>query len=318
MTSCEHGEVCGPTADNNAEDNNCYGPLVSVLPDASFHSSSQSSAENAPHFAKLNRQEGAGGWAPMPTDKEPWLQLDLRDRMEVTVVATQGRYDSSDWVSGYMLLYSDTGRAWKQYRQKEGVRRVGLFGVNKPVHVYLSEAKSRQALLLLLLLLLQRVGLFGAQCGPMSELSSVRGLCIRKEGKLSKSKSKKRKSLLGKTKYSLFIDMPAAQCGPMSELSSVRGLCMFLRRTWGSRVTLDLSFGGIHLPGKHGTFLRKNFHGCIENLYYNGINIIDLAKRRKPQITACVWSCRQEVALANAAVATLSRGEALSIHFDTI
>ncbi|TKS67819.1 Contactin-associated protein-like 5 [Collichthys lucidus] len=49
-------------------------------------------------------------------------------------------------------------------------------------------------------------------------------------------------------------------------------------------VDYELSFGGIPLPGKPGTFLRKNFHGCMENLYYNGINIIDLAKRRKPQI----------------------------------
>uniref|UniRef100_A0A672NRW6 Contactin-associated protein-like 5 n=1 Tax=Sinocyclocheilus grahami TaxID=75366 RepID=A0A672NRW6_SINGR len=49
-------------------------------------------------------------------------------------------------------------------------------------------------------------------------------------------------------------------------------------------VDYELSFGGIPLPGKPGTFLRKNFHGCMENLYYNGVNIIDLAKRRKPQI----------------------------------
>lgn len=53
-------------------------------------------------------------------------------------------------------------------------------------------------------------------------------------------------------------------------------------------VCLKLSFGGIPLPGKPGTFLRKNFHGCMENLYYNGINIIDLAKRRKPQIHSVV------------------------------
>ncbi|GAA6095802.1 contactin-associated protein-like 5 isoform X2 [Tachysurus ichikawai] len=49
-------------------------------------------------------------------------------------------------------------------------------------------------------------------------------------------------------------------------------------------VDYELSFGGIPLPGKPGTFLRRNFHGCVENLYYNGVNIIDLAKRRKPQI----------------------------------
>ncbi|NXV98100.1 CNTP5 protein, partial [Calonectris borealis] len=49
-------------------------------------------------------------------------------------------------------------------------------------------------------------------------------------------------------------------------------------------IDYELSFGGIPVPGKPGTFQRKNFHGCIENLYYNGVNIIDLAKRRKPQI----------------------------------
>uniref|UniRef100_A0A668ABQ1 Contactin associated protein-like 5a n=1 Tax=Myripristis murdjan TaxID=586833 RepID=A0A668ABQ1_9TELE len=64
--------------------------------------------------------EGSGGWTPLLTDREPWFQLDLRDRMEVTAVATQGRYDSSDWVSSYLLLYSDTGRAWKQYRHEDG------------------------------------------------------------------------------------------------------------------------------------------------------------------------------------------------------
>uniref|UniRef100_A0AAR2KDT3 Contactin-associated protein-like 5 n=1 Tax=Pygocentrus nattereri TaxID=42514 RepID=A0AAR2KDT3_PYGNA len=49
-------------------------------------------------------------------------------------------------------------------------------------------------------------------------------------------------------------------------------------------VDYELSFGGIPLPGKPGTFLRENFHGCLENLYYNGVNVIDMAKRRKPQI----------------------------------
>ncbi|XP_071978133.1 contactin-associated protein-like 5 [Engystomops pustulosus] len=59
-------------------------------------------------------------------------------------------------------------------------------------------------------------------------------------------------------------------------------------RTKGDSDELDIdyefSFGGIPVPGKPGTFLKRNFHGCIENLYYNGVNIIDLAKRRKPQI----------------------------------
>lgn len=57
----------------------------------------------------------------MVTDQDPWLQVDLKEQMEVTAVATQGRYDSWDWVTSYQLLYSDTGRVWKQYRQEDGV-----------------------------------------------------------------------------------------------------------------------------------------------------------------------------------------------------
>lgn len=41
--------------------------------------------------------------------------------MEVTAVATQGRHGSTDWVSAYMLLYSDTGRVWKQYMLEDSV-----------------------------------------------------------------------------------------------------------------------------------------------------------------------------------------------------
>uniref|UniRef100_A0A8C7XTA9 Contactin associated protein family member 5a n=1 Tax=Oryzias sinensis TaxID=183150 RepID=A0A8C7XTA9_9TELE len=67
---------------------------------------------------------GAGGWSPMVTDQNPWLQVDLGEQMEVTAVATQGRHDSWDWVSSYLLLLSDTGRIWKQYRQEDGVERL--------------------------------------------------------------------------------------------------------------------------------------------------------------------------------------------------
>uniref|UniRef100_A0A3B4Y5V5 F5/8 type C domain-containing protein n=1 Tax=Seriola lalandi dorsalis TaxID=1841481 RepID=A0A3B4Y5V5_SERLL len=45
------------------------------------------------------------------------------EQKEVTAVATQGRYNSSDWVSRYLLLHSDTGQAWKRYRQDDGVWR---------------------------------------------------------------------------------------------------------------------------------------------------------------------------------------------------
>lgn len=78
---------------------------------------------------------GRGGWAPERTDRQRWLQVDLRERVEVTAVATQGRFGSPDWVTSYMLLYSDTGRAWKQFRQEDNVGVSNL--INNPTSYYI-------------------------------------------------------------------------------------------------------------------------------------------------------------------------------------
>uniref|UniRef100_A0A8C3VWE2 Contactin associated protein like 3 n=1 Tax=Catagonus wagneri TaxID=51154 RepID=A0A8C3VWE2_9CETA len=100
---------------------NCDAPLASALPRASFSSSSELSSSHGPGFASLNRRDGAGGWSPLVSNKYQWLQIDLGERMEVTAVATQGGYGSSDWVTSYLLMFSDGGRNWKQYRREESI-----------------------------------------------------------------------------------------------------------------------------------------------------------------------------------------------------
>uniref|UniRef100_A0A8B9GJH8 Contactin-associated protein-like 4 n=1 Tax=Amazona collaria TaxID=241587 RepID=A0A8B9GJH8_9PSIT len=100
---------------------NCDDQLVSALPQSSFSSSSELSSSHSPGFAKLNRREGAGGWSPLVSNKYQWLQIDLGERTEITAVATQGGYGSSDWVTSYLLMFSDSGRNWKQYRQEESI-----------------------------------------------------------------------------------------------------------------------------------------------------------------------------------------------------
>lgn len=45
------------------------------------------------------------------------------------------------------------------------------------------------------------------------------------------------------------------------------------------------SFGSQRSARAHG-----GFHGCLENLYYNGLNLIDLAKRKVQQVTLMVMS----------------------------
>uniref|UniRef100_A0A8C6MCJ7 Contactin associated protein 2 n=1 Tax=Nothobranchius furzeri TaxID=105023 RepID=A0A8C6MCJ7_NOTFU len=66
-----------------------------------------------PHFLFAR----AGGWSPLDSDHYQWLQVDLGSRKQVSAIATQGRYSSSDWTTQYRLLYSDTGRNWKPYNQ---------------------------------------------------------------------------------------------------------------------------------------------------------------------------------------------------------
>lgn len=57
----------------------------------------------------------------MDSSKYQWLEIDLGERTEVTAVATQGRYGSSDWVTRYHLMFSDTGHNWKQFQQEGSI-----------------------------------------------------------------------------------------------------------------------------------------------------------------------------------------------------
>lgn len=64
---------------------------------------------------------GAGGWSPLTSDGYQWLEVDLGQRTKIAAVATQGRYGSSDWLTSYLLMFSDTGHNWKQHRQEDSI-----------------------------------------------------------------------------------------------------------------------------------------------------------------------------------------------------
>ncbi|XP_054642164.1 contactin-associated protein-like 5 isoform X1 [Dunckerocampus dactyliophorus] len=347
---------CGASAANNY---NCNAPLVSTLPRSSFQSSSQSSAGYAAHNAKLHKRDEAGGWSAAASDKEPWLQLDLREQMEVTAVATQGCYDSWDWVSAYLLLYSDTGRVWRRYRHDDGTERfVGNVNSEGVVQNKLSHSMRARYLRFVPLdwnpsgWIGLRVEVYGCSYKSyvadfdgrssllyrfnqksMSTVKDVISLLFksqRADGVLLHGEGQRGDYITlelhrGKLDLYLNLDDSRPRSSSLSRVAVTVG-SLLDDRHWHAvhverfnkhvNLTLDshthhfqthgeahslevdyeLSFGGIPLPGKPGTFLRKNFHGCMENLYYNGINIIDLAKRRKPQIHSVgnvTFSCSQ-------------------------
>ncbi|XP_004571623.3 contactin-associated protein-like 5 isoform X1 [Maylandia zebra] len=337
---------------------NCNGPLVSALPHSSFQSSSESSVSYAAYNAKLNRRDGAGGWSPMVTDQEPWLQVDLREQMEVTAVATQGRYDSWDWVSSYLLLYSDTGRAWKQYRHEDGVGRfVGNGNSESVVQNKLSHPVRTRFLRFVPLdwnpsgWMGLRVEVYGCSyksyvadfdgrssllyrfnqksMSTVKDVISLRFKSHQAEGVLLHGEGQRGDYItleLHRGRLDLYLNLDDSRARFSSHRVPVTVGSLLDDQHWHSvhierfnkqvnltvdsytqrfqtkgeghslEVDYELSFGGIPLPGKPGTFLRKNFNGCMENLYYNGINVIDLAKRRKPQIHSVgnvTFSCSQ-------------------------
>ncbi|XP_060899803.1 contactin-associated protein-like 2 [Labrus mixtus] len=95
----------------------CEDSLATPLPFSSFTASSAFARGHEAGHAKLSRKQGAGGWSPLETDHQQWLQVDLGSRKQVVAIATQGRYSSPDWTSKYRLFYSDTQKNWRPYLQ---------------------------------------------------------------------------------------------------------------------------------------------------------------------------------------------------------
>ncbi|KAM4833587.1 contactin-associated protein-like 4 isoform 2-T2 [Thomomys bottae] len=325
----------------------CDEPLASARPQAAFSSSSELSSSHGPGFARLNRREGAGGWSPLVSNKYQWLQIDLGERMEVASVATQGGYGSSNWVTSYLLMFSDSGRNWKQYRQEDSVW--GFSGnANADSVVYSRLQPSVKARFLRFIPLEwsakgrigMRIEVFG--CAYRSEVVDLDGKSslLYRFNQKSLSPVKDTISLKFKTVQSDGTLLHRAGPSGDSITLELRGGRLFLLISSGeaklpsthspANLTLgsllddqhwhtvliqrlgkqvnftvdehkshfhalgelnyldlddEISFGGIPVPAKSVTLPHKNFHGCLENLYYNDVDIIDLAKQQNPQIT---------------------------------
>ncbi|XP_022367319.1 contactin-associated protein-like 4 isoform X6 [Enhydra lutris kenyoni] len=336
----------------------CDEPLVSTLSQASFSSSSELSSSHGAGFARLNRRDGAGGWSPLVSNKYQWLQIDLGERMETTAVATQGGYGSSNWVTSYLLMFSDSGRNWKQYRQEDSIW--GFSGnANADSVVYYRLQPSIKARFLRFIPLEwnprgrigMRIEVFGCayrsevvdldgkssllyrfdqnSLSPVKDIISLKfktmqsdGILLHREGQngdhitlelrrgrlfllinSGEARLPSAHTLINLTLGSLMDDqhwhsMLLQRVGRQVNFTVDEHRHRFHAQGEFSYLDLDyeISFGGIPAPGKSVSFPHKNFHGCLENLFYNGVDIIDLAKRQKPEIIATgnvSFSCSQ-------------------------
>uniref|UniRef100_A0A670JNB8 Contactin associated protein family member 4 n=1 Tax=Podarcis muralis TaxID=64176 RepID=A0A670JNB8_PODMU len=297
----------------------------------------------------LSPVKGAGGWTPLISNKYQWLQIDLGERTEITAVATQGGYGSSDWVTSYLLMFSDSGRNWKQYRQEESIwafsgntnadtvvtynlqhsikarflrfvpldwNRNGRIGMRIEVYgcayrsdvadfdgksflLYRFNPKSTTALKDIISLqfkTIQRDGILlhrEGQNGDHITLALVNGklsllinIGIKCDAKIYSADAQVNITLGSLLDDQHWHSVLIEHFNNQVNFTVDKHTHHFHAKGEFNYLDLDyeLSFGGIPVPGKSGLLPWKNFHGCFENLYYNGVNIIDLAKRHKPQI----------------------------------
>ncbi|XP_072910474.1 contactin-associated protein-like 2 isoform X1 [Hemitrygon akajei] len=332
----------GNTSVGLAASQKCDEPLIRALPHSSFRSSSVMSGSYVPGYAKLNKRGGAGGWSPLDTDHYQWLQLDFGNRKQVTAIATQGRYSSSDWVTQYRLLYSDKGRNWKPYHQDGNIW--AFAGNSNSDGVVRHDLQHPIITRYMRLVPLDwngeghiglRMEVFG--CPYWADVINFDGYSL-----LSyRFKNKKMKTLkdiislkfktsenegiifhgegqqgdyitleIKKAKLILRVNLGSNQHSSINGDTSVTTGSLLDDYHWHSVIierygrninfTLDretlhfrtngefdhldldyeLSFGGMPFSGKP-SFNGKNFKGCMETINYNGVNITDLARRRK-------------------------------------
>ena len=88
------------------------------IPSGALRASSSYNYNHGPERARINQPSGhsrSGAWVAKYRNANQWLQVELGRPAKVTGVATQGRYDSYQWVTSYTISYSMNGKAFKVY-----------------------------------------------------------------------------------------------------------------------------------------------------------------------------------------------------------
>ena len=109
-----------------------------AISDSQISASSQQDDNYAPQRGRLNMKISGvkqGGWTPLQTDLNPWLQVNLGRYVRVTRVATQGRDGFDQWVAKYTLRYSMDEASFQFYKEgQENSAKVRSYHHNYLVH----------------------------------------------------------------------------------------------------------------------------------------------------------------------------------------
>uniref|UniRef100_A0A673C2M8 Contactin associated protein like 3 n=1 Tax=Sphaeramia orbicularis TaxID=375764 RepID=A0A673C2M8_9TELE len=287
----------------------------------------------------------SGGWSPLSSDRYQWLEVDLGERTQISAVATQGRYGSSDWLIAYLLMFSDTGHNWKQYHQEDGI---GVFPGNSNADSVVKH-KLQQPVIARYVRLIPldwnpngRIGLrletYGCpydsdvvsfsghsslvyRLSPRPRISkesiSLNFKTLRNSGILFHAEGQNQQSItleLEKGKLLLLLQKGRSSSPDSRHLVSLGSLLddqhwhyfavehhsTHLNLTYDTNKkkphSTDLGFDSQKLTGLS---TNRNLYGCLENLLYNGLNLVYLAKQKDQRVTGNVtFSCAEPVSVA--------------------
>ena len=100
-------------------DCNPLGMESQSISDSQITASSEHDPSHGAGNARLNFRAGSGrtgAWSALLPDSSPWLQVDFTRIVALAKIATQGRSDYDQWVTGYSLSYSVDGNYFPMYK----------------------------------------------------------------------------------------------------------------------------------------------------------------------------------------------------------
>lgn len=108
-----------------------------MVPNKAFSASSSYDVNHEPWLARLYSKEGEGAWCARENDGVQYLQVDLGQTYIITGVATQGKYEISQWalrfrawVTTFGLSFADEQMTWINYIEDGNTPKVRKTGDN--------------------------------------------------------------------------------------------------------------------------------------------------------------------------------------------
>lgn len=80
---------------------------------------------HGPYRARLNiRRHGRhiGAWSSQYNNRYQWIQVDFRGPAKIIRICTQGRQDSHQWVTQYLVMHSLTAVNFVPYQERNNIK----------------------------------------------------------------------------------------------------------------------------------------------------------------------------------------------------